>query len=352
MVVQKVEGGQPQVFTQSMFDDPKTGSGIKDFLTLVKPGEPWSISTRLLLQLNGNSRRGSWVNQKINDALEGYGLVCSPEIENADYYGSVTVSDPRDDLQLSAASVSVPVSAFGSGESLFYCSPAWTIKKVLSTMIARDFSQIPVLSNNRRRVDGVVTWKSLALAPTDGSVKTVVDVMEPPGHIAASSDRILDLIDTVISQEYLLYTAPGDDGQVIVDGICTATDLAQSFDSSTGVYLRLEEIESRIRVLLNRAPLPALEKHHQRHKTGSLFRGATDMTMGEYVQALRDSEIWEATRIDLDQDDVIDLIDKVREIRNDAMHFSVQSMDASSNGPSTDENLISRTLRTLRAIPL
>lgn len=219
-----------------------------------KKGSPWRISTELLLRLNGNTRRGKHVNRAIDEHLRQFELVCRPTLENADYYGSVVVSDPRDELTTSETVVSLPISALAGPEPhLMYCGPEMAAKKVQTLMIAHDVSQIPVLYNDKKTIYGVVTWQSIAQFRGDLSVAYATDLMRPSsGHIASSSDDFLELSPTVVKQEFMLYRVPDD----TIGGILTASDLAEAFQSATGIYIQLQEIETRLRILLDRSPIP------------------------------------------------------------------------------------------------
>lgn len=326
--------------------------GISDFLALVKKGEPWTIPTERLIRLNGNQKRGRYVNESINRRLEELGLVCKPSIENADFYGSVVVSDPRDDLPEHMDTAALPLSAFPSEfGDLIYCGPDMPLPKVLSLLIMQDISQLPVLSSDKRTVRGVVTWRSIGEAATSSyqaSGAKAKDVMINAGHIASSSDDFLDLVDAIIEQEYILYRTPSGE----VNGIVTASDLARAFEGTAGLYIKLQELENRIRILLDRSPIPKLKCHLEpKRRNKKNFRGASDMMFGEYIAALKDPEIWNSTRITFDQEHLVAQLEKVREVRNDVMHFATSSTKLGGDN-SENDTIVTKALRLFRAVPL
>lgn len=339
---------KPKEFTHELAASAEIG-GLNDFLSLVKKGEPWQISTEFLLKLNGNSRRGKIVNQDINDKLRKRGLVCKPAIENADYYGQVFISDPRDELPVPETVASLPISAFrGDWPTLIFCGRDMTAKKVQTLMISDDISQIPVLSSDKKNLYGVVTWRSIAQYRGNLDDAKTSDVMGPTSHVASSSDNFLDLVETIIAQEFVLYRAP-DGG---IDGIVTASDLAQAFNGTAGIFIQLQELESRLRILLDKSPIPKLREHlDPKRRAMTIFRGAADMTFGEYLGALADEHIWNATGIGLDQHVCIKVLDKVRNIRNGVMHFS-SGPDDETDLESSDKHSVVRALRILRSTPL
>lgn len=338
---------EPSTFTEEMYDQV---AGLGDFLKLVQKGKPWQIPTERLIRLNGNSRRGKYVNHEINEQLKARGLVCQPAVETADYYGTVVVSDPRDGLPTPAAVASLPISVFRreSATSLIACGPDMPAKKVQALMISHDYSQLPVLSGDKKSLYGVVTWKSIAQHRGNRDTATSTDIMGPRSHVASSSDDFLELVETIISQEYVLYRTP--DG--CVDGIVTASDLANAFNGTAGIYIQLQELENRLRILLDRSSIPTLKKHlDPKRRAMKSFRGATDMTFGEYLQALADTDIWQASGIDLDQQFCLKLFDAVRDVRNGVMHFR-PGVEGDSVMEQDDERAtVMRALRVLRATP-
>lgn len=336
------------VFTEEMFDSEEY-QRVSDLLALVKPDSPWRIPTERLLRLNGNSKRGKYVNLSINEELKAHGLVCSPPIESADYYGDVIISDPRGGLIRADDATSLPLSAFPSDfGGLIYFGRETPLSRIKAKMVSLDISQIPILSSDQKQLHGVVTWRSIALAENLKEVMTASEVMTRAGHVASSNDDYLELVDTIIAQEYVLYRVP--DGRV--NGIVTASDLARAFDGTASIYIRLQELENRIRILLDRSSIPDLQKHlEQRRKDMKDFRGATDMMFGEYLSALKDPGIWSSTRISFDQDSCLKLLEEAKNVRNGVMHFSSSSEDESPAERGGHEAVI-RALRILRAVPL
>lgn len=310
---------QPQEFTKDMFEGEQI-KNLNDFLTLVKKGKPWIMPTKRLIHLNGNARRGAVVNKQINDRLKSNGLICEPEIENADYYGDVVIYDPRDKIPQPKTVTALPVSAFvGEYDGLISCGLEMPAVKVQTLMIMKDISQVPVLSNDKKNMHGVITWQSIAQYRGDLNLAKAADIQGPRSHVASSSDDFLDHVISIIDKEFLFYRAP--DGRV--DGIITASDLAQAFHSSAGIYIQLQEIETRLRILLDKSPIPRLQgRLTPNRRNATDFRGAIDMSFGEYIHALQDADVWKAAGISLDQKVCLDLLTEVKNVRNGVMHFS------------------------------
>lgn len=304
---------EPREFTQEMYEK---ADGLADLLNLVSSGEPWRIKTAMLMGLVGYERRGRRGVKIIETMLKERGLVVSPNVELADYYGSVVVSDLRD--QSPRRNVAgLPVSALSpGGRTLYYVGPETSLEKVETLMVLHDFSQMPILSGRREHLKGTVTWESIAAARRDGKAKLAKDAKLDGYHVADSSADLLDLLPRVIEDEFIFYRDP----EGVIVGILTASDLAAAFQDTAGPYIRIGEIEARIRQILDRLPLPSLRKHLKNPKVEE-FGGAADMTFGEYINVLGDAKLWAELDLNFDQDACVSTLEKVRVVRNSIMHF-------------------------------
>lgn len=324
----------PTEITETDYDSL---SGINEFLDNVTRGNSYIIPLERLLRLNGNMKRGKYVNRKINEALERRGLVSEPPVERADYYGSVIIHDPRD--RVTSGSVGLPISAFAADQAeLVVAKPNDQIGKIKTLMIVNDYSQIPVIDG--KNLLGSVTWKSLAnnqkLTDCDEARKAI----STGGHVADSSDDLFDLVPLIIDDEFIYYR----DKKNFIVGVVTASDLAHTFQSSTGPFLRIGEIENRLRMLIDKLPLPQLKAKADpaiTRKDG--INSARDLTFGEYIRALEDKAIWAQLEIPFDRIICIETLNAVKDVRNDIMHFK-------NDGSLDEEGSIDKCLNWLRAI--
>ncbi|MGN7061934.1 hypothetical protein ACTHRZ_11565, partial [Neisseria sp. P0001.S006] len=55
-----------------------------------------------------------------------------------------------------------------------------------------------------------------------------------------------------------------------------------------------------------------------------------DLNFGGYQTILGNSEIWKRLNLNLDRQEFIKTLDKIREIRNDVMHFDPDGLDKNS----------------------
>lgn len=114
-----------------------------------------------------------------------------------------------------------------------------------------DFSQVPVLTDDHTQVLGSVNWKSLARFASAGK-NTAGEVMQRGGVVADSSAPLLNHFEEIIENDYIFVR--GTEGTIT--HVVTTTDLARSFDSIAGPFMRLREIERSLReILIAKVPL-------------------------------------------------------------------------------------------------
>lgn len=321
-------------FTEDDYDSVET---LSEFLDLVKPSQPYSIPLERLLRLNGNLRRGKYVTQKINSELESRRLLSEPPIERADYYGTVIIHDPRD--KVAPGPVGFPISALSQNEDdLVSAPPTERIGKIKTLMLMNDYSQIPIIDG--KNLVGSVTWKSIAQKSDLHVDDEARKAMSSGGHVAESSDDLFELVPRIIAEEFIYFR----DNRRQIKGIVTASDLAQTFQETTGHFLRIGEIENRLRALIDKLPLIVIEEKANpgiTRKNG--IKGARDLTFGEYIRILEDKEIWESLKIPYDRVICVKHLIAIKDVRNDVMHFN------SGNVIDADGD-IEKSLNWLRAL--
>lgn len=144
-------------------------------------------------------------------------------------------ADPTYRISKLAAANKIPV----------FVKPDDGIQEAVTLMLANDFSQLPVMTNERE-VKGVISWTSigtrLALSKKGLYVRELMDA-----HQEIRSDASLfQAIPIIIQHEYVLVR--GGDNRVT--GIVTASDLSLQFQQLAEPFLLLGEIENHIRRIL------------------------------------------------------------------------------------------------------
>lgn len=309
-------------------------SALTEFLTTVTIDASQEIDLREFLSLNGNTKRGKYVIKSLNQALRDRGLVVEPDLERADYWGTIVISDRRMGTR-SRHQAGLPISNIADdAPALITVGPDDSLEHVETLMLMHDFSQIPVMDKASRKLHGTVTWKSIARSRAGGTASAKArDVMSSGGHVADSADNLMDLVPTIIADDYVYYR----NRENVIVGIVTASDLAATFRNSTGVFIRLGEIETLIRAVLDRLSVPALEENLDPNIERANFGGASDMTFGEYIRVLENPQKWNSLNLALDRKTCIDNLKRVARIRNDIMHFRTE---IDENSESTVEECL------------
>jgi hypothetical protein len=130
---------------------------------------------------------------------------------------------------------------------------------------------------------------------------------------------LFDAITEIVKKQYVLIR----DAVNKISGIVTTSDLSLEFRQLTEPFLLLAEIENHVRSLIHRGSfskeqLRACCEPNERDRT---VNGVFDLTFGDYIRLLEKKELWSQLRLSIDRAIFIANLDKVREIRNDVMHF-------------------------------
>lgn len=295
------------------------------FLKKVKHKQPKSVPVREFLGYWGYKRRGAYILRVINRELARRGLTSSPDIALADYYGELQILDQRDLAGYPEIEIGWPVSSILDVErDLVAVGPDESLSAIETLMIMNDFSQIPVMNKNRRDLYGSVTWRSIARWQGDASQATAKQVMESGGQSAKSSDSLLIHINRIIESEYLYVQDPTG----LYVGILTATDLAEGFLATAGPFIKIGEIENRLRALVNQLPLPILQEAAEHSGATRSIDTAADLSFGQYVAILERGENWDQLGLQFDRNTVVGNLREVNNARNDVMHFRPTELDA------------------------
>ncbi len=219
---------------------------VDAFLEKVKHRQPQTVPVREFLGYWGYEKRGAHILRLINRELSGRGLTSSPDIAIADYYGEVQILDQRDLADSPELEIGWPISSVLDVErELVAVGPDEPLPVVETLMILNDYSQIPVMNKTHRDLHGSVTWQSIARWVGDRSQATARQVMERDSQTARSSDSLLIHINRIVEHGYLYIQDPTG----LYVGILTATDLAEGFLATAGPFIKLGEVENRLRAL-------------------------------------------------------------------------------------------------------
>ena len=202
-------------------------------------------------------------------------------------------------------------------------APDSTLKQAITLMLAHDFSQLPVMTTSRE-VKGAVSWKTIgSRLALKKECKLVRECMEDV-EIVSVEGSLFSAISAIAKFDFILVRA----GDKKICGIITAADFNFQFGQLAEPFLLVGEIENGIRRMLHgKFTVAELKQTRAPGEDGREIEGFTDLTFGEYVRLLENKERWKKISIEIDRVDFISRLNKIREIRNDIMHFDLDGLE-------------------------
>lgn len=339
---------------------------LQEVADSAKKGEPTRVSLRTFLTWFDAERRGWRVARRINEALLEMGLRTVPDFEGAHIDAEITIearpqekepeppadSEPvphptgHQNLQpgeqaptsnesseppsVSAETrlhlVTDPIHRIGrldsANRTLVSVAPDETTSRAITLMLLNDFSQLPVL-RNERDCKGVVTWRSIAQAQALGRPSTYVRECMEQAALVDADKSIFEIIPTVVKYGAVFVVATNK----TLQGIITTSDLGLQFGALGEPFLLIGEIENHLRRVIDQQ----IDKTHIQSvkDPGDPTRtisSAADLTFGEYKRLLETPERWDDLGTRLDRSTFVATLEEVREIRNDVMHFDPEGV--------------------------
>jgi len=192
------------------------------------------------------------------------------------------------------------------------------LSKALALMLANDYSQLPVMANDRC-VKGVINWKTIGSKNALGvKCEYVKDYMER-AVIMSSEESIFSAAASVSISSYVLVR--GRDGTI--HGIVTAVDFSEQFLALGEPFWLVGEIENSIRKLLQgKFTDDELAKAKHPKDENRIVKSINDLTFGEYLKLIEKPSSWQKLNLNLDRAVIVQGLQDVLEIRNRIMHFS------------------------------
>lgn len=297
---------------------------------------PQPVGVRELLSWVNAQRRGYYIVWEIRQALAKANLrtdpdfnsvwidaevrfVRQPESKPTEPADGEAEPDSQDELPASpAADPTYRISRLPAANNRpVSVKPDDTVETAVTVMLSKDFSQLPVMQSDRE-VKGIVSWESLgkrlALGKSCDVVRTCMD--EP--IVVPADTYIFQAVDQIVKSEYVLVR--GEDN--IITGIVTTADLSVQFKDLGEPFLLLGEIENYIRMMISeKFTKSELNDVKDPEDSTRDIQSPSDMTFGEYVRLLQNPQKWDKFGLKLDRKIFIDDLDRIREIRNDVMHF-------------------------------
>ena len=223
--------------------------------------------------------------------------------------------------------------------SAFVIQKTDRLTAALDLMIERDFSQLPVVDENRVLL-GMVTYESILRAARSFNTKLdelfVRDAMvNAPFHYR--EDDLFDLLDALKVTNAVVIIEPG--GCVI--GVVTNYDAVEFLRSRTEDLMHVEDVEFVLKELIKRTymdekgelDLDKLQTAIGKPRAEAAQSGKQaevkkpkafeDLNLGDYINLLMTRDIWNfcAPILNVQKESLYELLVKVRQTRNDLAHF-------------------------------
>jgi CBS domain-containing protein len=199
-----------------------------------------------------------------------------------------------------------------------------TLEKALTIMSLNNFSQLPVTSKAdtklKKDIVGFISWKTIGEAIIkQNDFKLVKDCLSKDIKILSDNTLLLKSIDEIFGNDFILVEKENTE----ICGIVTMTDISKEYFKETKPFLLLEQIENKIRFLLDKKvdkeDMYTIFPNNQGKKIETL----DDLNFGDYVSLLRNGHVWnKVNTYKICQKTLTDNLEEIREIRNEIMHFS------------------------------
>ncbi|HTP51681.1 MAG TPA: CBS domain-containing protein, partial [Anaeromyxobacteraceae bacterium] len=269
-------------------------------------------------------RRGYWIVQSIRSALDTTKLTTEPDFEAA-YIDSpirfaLTLAEQtKPEIELGAEVIEPTGTGTVPGslsEAPIYSDPTYRISKLaaanrvpvavapdstlqeaVTIMLTNDFSQLPVMTNERD-VKGIISWSSIGGRLALGKNGTLVrEHMEPHQEMRAESS-LFQAINTVGQHQYVLIR--GKDNRIT--GIVTASDLSLQFQQLAEPFLLLGEIENHIRRILDdRFSAAELTDACDPADGDREVKSVANLSFGAYIRLLENPDRWKQVGLPIDR---------------------------------------------------
>lgn len=283
-------------------------------------GEVVQLSVRELIAHWNAQRRGYRVVKAVNRDLASAGLTTIPPFDETGLDSTISIerqpeASPAPEPKSKEYGLSVGTVPSATGGVVSVASDD-SLMLAYTKMQIHDFSQLPVMSG--RAVKGAVTWRSMAAAMMRSPIATVQEAMTKAVVVRFDED-LLALASIIAECEFVLVK----DQRERVTGLVTAEDLTRLFADRARTFLQLGEVDQRLRDLLaSRVALADVQELCSQPDGTSRVMDFDDMSIGDYQRVLENPRCWDCLGWPLERREFLRLLDDVRGVRNDVMHFN------------------------------
>ena len=305
---------------------------------IVKSGKSHTLTVRDLLAYFHSERRGKDVAQWIKRKLKSLKLTTEPDFEivyidaeielrkaeppASKKSDSIDRQQPDGDRTYSSSQARESVPRIGMVSAAN--RPPMTVSRdahlteAITLMLMHDFSQLPVIQNERK-VQGFVSWKSIgSCTALSRESEFVRDCLDKNVEVLKYDLPLFAAVDIIIRKEAVLIRGAEEK----ITGLVTTSDISAQFMALSSPFLILEQIENHIRTILDgRFSEEDLKTAADPSDDSREIKTISDLTFGEYLRIIENPDHWEKLMWKLDRSTFAKRLDQVRRIRNEVMHF-------------------------------
>ena len=322
---------------------------LKDVARSLQAGKRRRRKVRTLLSWFGHKRRGSSVVWTVRRALRDMGIRTDPDFSTVgiDAFVSFLLVPAKAPNGQDGSGATEGETAGGNGATeLLTTDPALyvgmlpaatrgvttvtrdsTVSEAVTKMMIHNYSQLPV-TQDLRHIDGMISWRSIGVARTkqpDAGCKYVRDCLDKDYSTVELDTPLLDAVAKIARDEVVLVL--GRDKKIT--GIVTTSDLSLKYHELAAPFLLLQEIEFRLRALIDDAfSKEEMGEARDPRDSKRKIEEAADLSFGEYIRLLEARKNWNRLALPLDRRVFVKLLRDVRDLRNEIMHFSPDDLSS------------------------
>lgn len=299
-------------------------------------GSEVELTVRELLEKWGAQRRGASIVADINHALHAYDLVTEPNFEyewidspvklvRTGAGEAATNSDSDATTDPTSGTLKIGHLSAAKREPISCLSPGDTVERAHALMLKHDFSQLPVIDENRRLL-GAISWESIAKRLIHKKSADLLDCMVEMHQVDLERD-FLPLIPDIISRGYIGVTNTDH----TLSGIVTTADISEEFLEMAEPFLLIGECERNLRRVVGRhfSEKEIKGAGHNRGKNRPVNE-VSDLSFGELHHIFDDENRWKDIGWRIDRAIFLECLDSARKTRNVIMHFSTDPVPEGS----------------------
>lgn len=289
--------------------------------------QTFTVTPCELVNYFGYQRR-SWRNaQQIYDFLAKNELELSADFYNEWFYNPIQLKHKA------VATTKVPQDPIkrvhfmnAANNKPIYVDKNASLMHAITLMQQNGYSQLPVVSSNERNLFGFISWTTIGNARQRGVNSDLVKDYTSEHITSISKDMpLLDAINIIAKDKFVVVLNEDKSLQ----GIITTADIVSEFLAITQseAFILLGQIERQIRIILRNGEILLEDIKSVCQEEDRDVQTIDDLTFGEYQRLIENDKIWGKLKLNTDHKDFITALDKVRQIRNDVMHFDPDGID-------------------------